>query len=75
VNTKIKRFLLIIFLILIVNDLCQYTRHINLEGLNLVRFDVFYATLSSGIRVYNFATIFVVVCALINLTKFYISED
>ncbi len=72
--TKTKRFILIIFIMLIVNDLCIVTRMIGINNHEVLTVEPFRIIYKGGYVSYTLASIYIVVVSLITFVKYYLED-
>ncbi len=73
--TKRKKFLLIIFIIFVVNDICTYVRDLVLFNQDIADITFFETILSSGEKIYNLSLIFLGVVSLLCFINYFFKND
>ncbi len=72
--TMIKRFILIMLIMLIVNDLCITTRMIGINHLVITSVEPFRTYYSDGSVTYTLSSIYLVIISLITFFKYYFED-
>ena len=72
---KFKRFLLIVFILFIINDICSYIRQFNINALDANSYSLFYTILSNGSRVYNTSVIYFISISIITFIRYFLKSD
>jgi hypothetical protein len=73
--SKVKRFILILFFMCIVNDICVYTTQISLKGDQVVSFSFFTTQFESGLLIVNGSLTFLGIVSFISFIKYFFSDN
>lgn len=73
--SKVKRFILILFFMCCVNDLCVYTQQMALSNNNVTDFTAFTTRFTSGLVIVNAGFTFLSIVSFIAFLKYFFSDN
>lgn len=73
--SQIKRFILIVFLLCLVDDICIFIEYLGIRGLSITNFYLIFDVLSDGTHIVSLSIVFLLLTSVITFLTFFFSKD
>ena len=73
--SQIKRFILIVFLLCLVDDICIFIEYLGIRGLSITNFYLIFDVLSDDTHIVSLSIVFLLLTSVITFLTFFFSKD